>query len=213
MFNALTARAQKWLPGSFTDNKGNTETGFVRIDPPGKAPVKTEAFIEFRENEKMNPIKLSAGELRSVKAGIDSFLVAYAPGNQNWNGKELDFVKVVLDEDIKLYLGKGSRGGGFGITPGLSGGFGAGSGTYGGVGGGVGIALGGRGGKSKTMYYFGANTAEMQPVSPANFNDIMSDIMIDEPEVVEQIRMNKYNLGNIEKLIEYYNKSKASRQQ
>ncbi|MEO6150887.1 MAG: hypothetical protein ABIN95_09265 [Mucilaginibacter sp.] len=210
----ISAHAQKWQPGSFTDIKGNTETGFIRADPSGKGPVKDEAFIEFKHDNKMNPIKLSAGELRSFIVAQDSFVVAHAPGNQSWAGKELDFVKVVLDEEIKLYLGSGGSGGrGVSVNPGLAGGIGTGGGGYGGVGGGVGISFGGKGGRSKTAYYFGATTAEMEPLSPINFNEIMSDIMADEPEVVDQIRQKKFHLGNIETLIAYFKKVKASHQQ
>ncbi|MCC8407593.1 hypothetical protein LJ707_01530 [Mucilaginibacter sp. UR6-1] len=53
----------------------------------------------------------------------------------------------------------------------------------------------------------------MMLLTPINFNDIMSDIMGDEPEVVGLIQQNKFNLNNIDKLIEYFNKVKASHQQ
>ncbi|MBE9583853.1 hypothetical protein IM792_05290 [Mucilaginibacter sp. JRF] len=212
----LTASAQKWQAGSFTDSKGIRQTGFINPNPKGKSPVKEEAFIEYKLDDKMNPIKLSAGELRSFTIGRDSFVVAHAPGNTMWAGKEFDFVRVVLNEEIKLYTGKGAgKSGGFGIRPGLSGGFGMDSGGYGGVGGGVGISLGGNGNgdRQKIAYYFGANTAEMMMLTPINFNDIMSDIMGDEPEVVNLIQQNKFNLNNIDKLIEYFNKVKTSHQQ
>lgn len=212
MLIALSAKSQKWQPGSFTDIKGNKETGFIRTSPSGKGPNKDEAFIEFRQDDKMNPIKLSASELQSFIAVQDSFVAAHPPGNETWAGKELDFVKVRLNEEVKLYEGRGGSTGGARIKPGISGGFGMGGGGYGGMGGGVGISLGGgRGDKTKATYYFGANTAEMQQLTPINFNDIMSDIMADEPEVVEYIRQNKFNLGNIEKLIAFFNKVKEER--
>ncbi len=197
----------KWQPGSFTDNKGNRQAGLINAYPSGKGPVKDEAFIEFRADEKMEPVKLTASELRSFTAGRDSFVLAHPPGNGSWGGKELDFVNVVVDGEIKLYTGKGGGGGGFRVKPGLSGGVGLGGGGYSGVGGGVGISLGsGGGGKNKTTYYYGANTAEMQELTPAAFNDIMCDIMGDEPEVVAQIKQNKFNLTNIDKLVAYFNK-------
>lgn len=201
-------QAQKWQPGNFTDVKGNRETGLIRINPSGKAPIKDEGFIEFREDEKANPYKLSASDLRSFVAGKDSFVVAHAPQNASWGKEETDFVKVVLDEPTKLYLaqgGKGSGGSGFGISPGV--GLGYGTGGYGGgVGGGIGISLGGghggRGGKS--IYYYGSNTADMKQLTDENFEDIMTDIMGDEPDVVEKIHAHQYTLKNIEKLIAYF---------
>src|ERR1700742_3518776 len=86
------ANAQKWLPGHFTDIKGNVETGFIRINPSAKGPVKDEGFIEFREDSKTNPFKLSASDLKSFVIGRDSFIVAHAPGNETWAKREIDFV-------------------------------------------------------------------------------------------------------------------------
>jgi len=47
-------------------------------------------------------------------------------------------------------------------------------------------------------------------LTPINFNDVMSDIMGDEPEVLEKIRDNQFNLGNIQKLLAYFKQVKAS---
>src|SRR5476651_1799117 len=73
------AHAQKWQPGHFTDVKGNEETGLIRINPSGKAPIKNESFIEFKEDAKTEPFKLSASDLKSFVVGRDSFIVAHAP--------------------------------------------------------------------------------------------------------------------------------------
>ncbi|HEY5327510.1 MAG TPA: hypothetical protein VIJ27_10970, partial [Mucilaginibacter sp.] len=112
--------AQKWLPGRFTDVKGNVENGFIHLNPSGRGPIKNEGFIEFKEDKKSAPFKLSASDLRSFVVGKDSFVVAHAPGNETWTGNEFDFVKVVLDEDVKLYAAGGIKGGGgqgFGFEP------------------------------------------------------------------------------------------------
>jgi hypothetical protein len=216
MFCFTAAKSQKWQPGNFTDVKGNRETGFIRVNPGGKGPIKDEGFIEFKETEKNNPYKLSASDLRSFVAGKDSFVVAHAPKNESWSKEETDFVKVVLDEPTKLYVAQGGKGGGgrgIGFSPGV--GVGYGSGGYGGgLGGGVGISLGGGGGRNgggKTIYYYGANTAEMARLTDENFEDIMTDIMGDEPEVVEKIKAHKYGLKNIEKLVAYFNELVAKR--
>jgi hypothetical protein len=97
----VSAKSQKWQQGSFTDVKGNREAGLIRTNPSGKGPIKGEGFIEFKDNEKTNPYKLSASDLRSFVVGQDSFIVAHAPANESWNKEETDFVKVVLDEPIK----------------------------------------------------------------------------------------------------------------
>jgi hypothetical protein len=215
MLMYVSAKSQKWQPGTFTDVKGNRVIGQIRENPSGKGPIKDEGFIEFRDDEKTNPYKLSASDLKSFTVGKDSFVVAHAPHNETWSKKELDFVKVELDEETKLYtavVGMGGGGGrGFGVQP--VGGVGLGTGGYGGATGGVAINLGGGGGgkgKVQLTYYYGANTAEMEMLTPINFNDVMSDIMGDEPEVLEKIRDNQFNLGNIQKLIAYFEQVKAT---
>ncbi|MCR8556085.1 hypothetical protein KXD93_00440 [Mucilaginibacter sp. BJC16-A38] len=211
----ISAKSQsgKWLPGRFTDVKGNTETGFIRVNPSAKGPVKDEGFIEFKDNNKTEPFKLSASDLKSFVIGRDSFVVAHAPNNEIWAKKELDFVKVALNEDVKLYMagggGKGGGGRGFGISPDLGVGVGAGTGGYGsGVGAGVSIPIfgggGGGGSVEKTVYYYGENTAQMKRITNENFEDVMSDIMGDYPEVVDKIHAKVYMLANIDRLIVYY---------
>jgi hypothetical protein len=207
----ITASAQKWQPGHFTDVKGNKETGLIRISPSGKAPIKNEAFIEFKEDSKTEPFKLSASDLQSFVVGRDSFIVAHAPANENWAKREFEFVKVVLNEDVKLYeayVGGGGKSG-IGFAPAVGGGIGTG-GYGGGLGGGISIPIGGGGGSEKTTWYFGANTAKMQRLTDENFEDTMSDIMGDEPDVVDKIHAKVYVLANIEKLVAYFKQVKKS---
>ena len=216
MLIAVSAKSQKWQQGYFYDVKGNKETGFIWARPGGKGPIKDEAFIEFKGNNKENPYKLSASDLSSFVVGRDSFVVAAEPQTSNWQ-YGMDFVKVALDEDIKLYLfrGEGNGGvGGSGIQPAFEGGIGGGTGGYGGgVGAGISIPIGhGGGGKggNRIAYYYGANTAEMKELTPLNFVDIMSDMMGDEPDIADAIRNNKYNLSNIDRLIFDFKQAKAS---
>jgi hypothetical protein len=213
----VSAKSQKWQPGNFTDVKGNRNTGFVRVNPGGKGPIKDEGFIEFKDNDKTNPYKLSASDIQSFVAGKDSFVVAHAPRNESWSKEETDFVQVVLDAPLKLYMAKGGTGsGGSGVqfSPGVSAGYGTG-GYGGGLGGGVGISLGGGGGGrngkgGKTVYYFGETTADMQRITDQNFEDIMVEVMGDEEQVVTSIKEHKFNLRNMDKLLDYFNKVEAS---
>ena len=156
--------------------------------------------------------------MQSFVAGKDSFVVAHAPGNETWAKKDFDFVRVVVDEPLKIYAtrGAGSGGGGSGIhvSPGVGLSTGGGYGTS--YGGGLGISFGGGGGSgknSKMSYYYGSSTANMQHLTNENFIDIMSEVMADEPDVVLRIRSNNYGLKNIEKLVEYFNKVKAVNKQ
>lgn len=219
MLIAVSAKSQKWQPGSFTDIKGNKVTGLLRENPTNKGPIKDEGYIEFKDDSKANPYKLSASDLKSFMIGRDSFIVAHAPGNSNWSKKELDFVLVALDEETKLYVANVATGGGGGglgsrVQPEFGGGIGTGG--YGGFGGGVGINLGGgSGGKGKviTTFYYGANTAVMQQLTPINFKDVMSDIMGDEPDVVDKIQSGQFNIYNVDKLIAYFKQVKAAHKQ
>jgi hypothetical protein len=213
MLTYVSAKSQKWQPGSFTDVKGNKVTGLIRENPSNKGPINDEGFIEFKDDAKSNPYRLSASDLKSFMIQKDSFVVAHAPQNTTWTKKELDFVKVVLDEETKLYVanvGTGGGGRGIGVSPEF--GAGVGSGGYSGAGGGLAINLGGGGGRGKvtSTYYYGANTAEMQQLTPINFKDVMSDIMGDEPDVVDKIQTNQYNFTNINKLIIYYKQVRES---
>src|SRR5437868_12009522 len=114
MLISANSFAQKWQPGRFTDVKGNIENGLIRFGG-GKGPIKDEGFIEFKEDEKANPFKLSASDLRSFVMGKDSFVVAHAPGTETWAKNSFDFVKVILNEDIKLYAAGGVKGKNHGI--------------------------------------------------------------------------------------------------
>ena len=214
LITCSSAFAQKWEPGHFTDVKGNIESGFIRLNPSGKGPIKNEGFIEFKEDNKSEPFKLSASDLRSFVVGKDSFVVAHAPGNETWARNEFDFVKVVLDEDVKLYAAggvKGHGGHGMAIEPGVSTGVGTG-GFGGGVGGGIAIPIGGGGGTyEKLVYYYGENTAKMKRLTNQNFEDVMSDMMGDYPDVVDKIHAKVYVLENIDRLIAYYKQVKAGK--
>ncbi|PTQ96760.1 hypothetical protein C8P68_104249 [Mucilaginibacter yixingensis] len=210
---SLTASAQKWQKGFFIDRRGQKVEGVIRTNPSGKAPIKDEGFIIYKDSEKGTETRISASDMKSFVAGADSFVVAHAPRNTNWSKKETDFVRVALNEDLKLYVLDGGSGGGgskFSFHPGIS----IGTGGYGGVGGGIGYGgdpyYGGGSGNTKVTYYYGANTAEMEQLTPQNFTDIMVEIMGDEPDAVQAIRERKFTYGNIDKLIAYFKSLKAA---
>ncbi|WP_214653076.1 hypothetical protein [Mucilaginibacter segetis] len=210
MLIVVSAKSQKWQPGYFIDVKGNKSTGLIHTDPHGKGPIKNEGFIEYKEDKKAKTIELSTSDLRCFVAGQDSFVVAHAPGNETWGKNEFDFVRIAVAGPLNIYAanGGGSKGSGIHVSPGFGLSTGGGYGTS--YGGGLGISFGGGGKRSKTSYYFGSNTADMVHLNDDNFIDVMSEVMADEPEVVERIRAGQYNLGNMEKLITYFKKKKES---
>lgn len=211
---SISAVAQSWQEGYFYDKRGAKNTGFIRQNPPGKGPIKDEAFIEYKQYEKDPVQKLSASDLRSYVAGRDSFIVA-ASLTDDWAKEQLDFIRVAVDAPIKLYMARvgniSSRKRGVSIDPAISTGIGTG-GYGGGVGGGVSINLGrGGSGGTRIAYLYGESAARMQPLTDKNFVDVMTEIMGDEPEVVDQIQNKKFTLANIEQAITYYNALQASR--
>ena len=211
LFVLQKSQAQTWQAGAYYDVKNNKSVGLIKMKMSGSHPVPDEAFIEYKPNDKANSVKISASELSSFVMGRDSFIVAVAPRMGPWSKYELDFVKVVVDADPKLFMFKGKVSGG-GVQPdvgvGVGGGFGTGGGGFGmGLGGGISKPLGG---STVTGYYYGANTAVMKELTPANFIDVMSEILGDEPEIVDQLHQNKYNLRNIDKLINNYYKVQAA---
>ncbi len=220
---AISAQAQKWQPGHFTDSKGNISAGFIRIDPSSKGPVKNEGFIEYKQDKAAKEVKISAGALQSFVMGRDSFVVTHAPQNQFWPRYELDFVKVVVNEDLKLYATYSEHsaehyaGGGSGFSIGIGGGTGFGTRGFGvGVGAGVEVPLGGSGaGRSGyyggPVYYYGENTGEMKIITNENFADVMTDVMGDEPDVVNKIAAKAYTLQNMDSLIAYFKQVQAAR--
>ena len=217
MLLSITVKSQSWQPGHFYDIKGTKNTGFIRVNPRGKGPIKGEGFIEYKEDEKAESIKLSASDLRSFVAGRDSFIVAVAPA-EGWAKYDLDFVRVAVDAPLRLFEAKGSAGNGgsgLGFSPGIGVGMAGGGGTGGfggGLGGGISIPIGGggRGRGGKAVYYYGANTASMKPLTNENFVDVMTEIMGDEPDVVEKIQTKKYSLRDMDKLLAYFYQVQAN---
>jgi len=211
-FLTSAAFAQKWQPGYFYDVKGNKVPGLIQHNPGGKAPIKNEGFIIYKDNPKSNEIKLSASDLKYYVIGKDSFIVAHPPSYEVWPKGDLDFIKVELDEPLKLYTyGGGSNGGGGGFRVSPSFGGGIGTGGYGGAGIGINLGSGGNGGSStRVTYYFGTGVGDMSQVTPMNFVDVMTDIMIDEPQAVEAIQQGKFNLNKMPGLIKFYRQLKAN---
>ncbi|PJJ84259.1 hypothetical protein [Mucilaginibacter auburnensis] len=211
---SISAVAQKWQPGYFYDKRGVKNSGFINQTPSGKGPIKNEAFIEYKEYEKDKPMKLSASDMKSYVVARDSFVVA-ASLTDDWAGEQLDFVRVAVNAPIKLYMAKvgdvSARQKPVAINPALSTGYGSG-GMGGGLGGGIAINLGGRGrGSTRIAYLYGESTNGMKLLTEENFEDVMIEIMGDEPAAVDVIKNKKTNLRDIEKLIAYYHQLQDER--
>ncbi len=204
LIKAIPASAQlglnQWDDGYFYDAAGNKVVGQIVANPSGRSPQDSEGFILFRKDKGEEKEKLTASMVRSFVAGKDSFTVAHAPRSEAWTGKSIDFVKVLVDEPMKLYAITGSGGG---VGPGISPSLGIGGGSFGsGVGGGLGINLGGgRGGKGKPVYYYGDNPGTLTELKRDNFVEIMTEVMAAEPEIVDKIKSKKYRYGNMDQLI------------
>jgi hypothetical protein len=208
---SLTVKAQ-FISGYYYDINGEKVPGLINRYPAGKGIVKDEGFIEFKDDEKARPQRLSASMIHGFVIGRDSFTVSHPPRNGGpWTKNELDFIQVVVNSLTNLYMISGGSGGGNGggkghlIQPMVSTGIGTGGM---GMGGGIGINLGGGGGSggggARNAYYYGETTATMQSFKPETFIETMSDVMGDEPSVVEKIRDGTFNINNIDGLVKYY---------
>jgi hypothetical protein len=213
MLLAVTAKAQmfggKFEAGYYYDINGQKVEGLINENTSGKGPIPYEGYIIFKEAEKAPKQNLSASMIHGYVIGRDSFIVAHSPRNGAWSKYELDFVRVVVNAPTKLYTINGSdhSGGGSGSRPSVSTGFGVGGGIGSGVG--LGLSLGsglfGGGGSSHNAYYYGTETNNMAEVNKQNFIDVMSEVLADEPDVVEKIKNRKYKIGDMDALIKYYN--------
>jgi hypothetical protein len=95
--------AQIWQPGYYTDVSGVKYAGIIRPAPGGKGPFPGEGYIEFKDSEKGEVIPLSTSDLQSFIVGQDSFVVAKAPAAGKWSKMQSDFVRVVMNEEVKIY--------------------------------------------------------------------------------------------------------------
>jgi len=204
---AFSASAQlglnQWDDGYFYDSSGKKVIGQIAVNPSGRGPENNEGFILFRKDKGEEKEKLTASMVRSFVAGKDSFTVAHAPRSGAWTGRSIDFVKVLVNEPLKLYATTGDSRNGGGMGPGIRPSFGIGGGSFGtGMGGGLGINLGGgRGGKGKSAYFYGDNPNNLTELRKDNFIEVMSEIMASEPEIVEKIKNKKYKYGNMDELV------------
>jgi hypothetical protein len=216
-FGCFAQKGSGFLPGYYYDINGQKVSGLINRYPAGKGIEKNEGFIEFKDSETARPQRLSASMIHGFVIARDSFVIAHAPQNGGvWTKNELDFVKVVIDGTTKLYMVSGGSAGGGGIGgSGIRPSIGTGIGTGGlGLGGGIGITIGGgnrsNGGSEYTAYYYGENTTTMEPLNKGTFVEVMTDVMGDEPDVVEKIRSGIFNINNVDGCIKYYNTMEAA---
>ncbi|MEO7214234.1 hypothetical protein [Mucilaginibacter sp.] len=99
----ITAKSQIWQPGHYTDVQGVKYAGIIRPAPGGKGPFPGEGYIEFKDSEKGEVTPLSTSDLQSFIVGQDSFVVAKAPVRGKWTKMATDFVRIVMNADVKIY--------------------------------------------------------------------------------------------------------------
>jgi hypothetical protein len=212
----ISVKAQDWEPGYIYDTTGVKQTGFIRFAE--KSPIKDEAAIIFKQTKSSPESYYTASGLKSFTMGRDSFVVASQPANTAWNNY-YDFVQVLFDDSqLKLFAfydnpsqvannsGSGSH---FSLGLGLGAGF-AGPHFGGGIGGGFAIPLGGsKNHYTNALFYYGANTSHMKPLTNQNFVDVMSEIMGDEPVITDKLHAGKYDLNHMDKLLRDYYKEQT----
>ncbi|TFF36692.1 hypothetical protein [Mucilaginibacter psychrotolerans] len=95
--------AQIWQPGYYTDVSGVKYYGIIRPCPGGKGPFPGEGYIEFKDSEKGEVMPLTTRDVKWFVAGQDSFVVAKQPAKGKWSSNPTDFLRVVMNEEVKVY--------------------------------------------------------------------------------------------------------------
>ncbi|MGV8880283.1 MAG: hypothetical protein ACOH2A_14785 [Sphingobacteriaceae bacterium] len=199
----LLGLGNRWEAGHYYDVNGQKVDGFISRDPAGKSPQPGEGFIIYKAAKDAEKQKLSASMIRSFVIGLDSFTVTHNTHNELRTLNGIDFIKVLVNEPLKLYAANAAVG--RAVSPAIGGGFGSG----GGIGGGVSINLG-RGGASRFVYYYGTNPDMLTEVTHKNYVEILSEIMAGQPEAVEKIRKKTYKFNDLPKLIVYFYQLKTT---
>lgn len=199
----LLGLGNHWKAGYYYDVNGQKVAGLISQNPSGKSPQPGEGFIIYKAAKDAEKQKLSASMIRSFVIGRDSFTVTHNTHNELRTLNGIDFIKVVVNEPLKLYAATAAVG--RVVNPAIGGGFGSG----GGIGGGVSINLG-RGGASRFAYYYGTNPDMLTEVTHKNFVEILTEIMASQPAAVEKIRNKTYKFNDLPKLVAYFNQVRTS---
>lgn len=194
----------RWEAGYYYDVNGQKVNGLISRDPSGKSPQPGEGFIICKAAKDAEKQKLSASMIRSFVIGRDSFTVTHNTHNELRTLNGIDFIKVLVNEPLKLYAATAAVE--KAVSPAIGGGFGNG----GGIGGGVSINLG-RGSASRFVYYYGTNPDLLTEVTHKNYVEILSEIMASQPEAVEKIRNKTYKFNDLPKLTAYFNQLRTAK--
>lgn len=200
----LLGLGNRWEAGYYYDVNGQKVNGLIDQRPSGRSPQPGEGFILFKETKDAEKQKLSASMIRSYVIATDSFTVTHNNYNELRTENGMDFIKVLVDEPLKLYAGSTHTGSA--VRPSIGGGLGSG----GGIGGGISINLG-KGGSSRFVYYYGTNPDMLTEVTRKNFAEIMTEIFASQPDAVEKIKNKTYKFNDIPDLVAYFNQLKPAK--
>lgn len=184
----LLGAEQKWEPGKYYTKDGKAINGLINYETQEKGFLGSpgSAFIFYKTDREAKKKKIAPDSLKAFVIGMDSFVVSHF--NEL---KTTPFLQVVVDKGrLKLYFSTVAKRSGSGMHMNVNGTF---SGAPG-----LGSAT------EKTTSYYGEDPDHIKELDRKNFIDVMSQIMADKPDVVNDIQNKKYRLGSIYDLVSYY---------
>jgi hypothetical protein len=175
-----------WEKGYYYNLKGNRFPGFINTYD-SKNRTFAERYFFFRVNEDDNEKKVYADSVKAYVTGPDSFVVSHVFGL-----KRTPFVRVIIDDSVKLYeskqmVGSGTPIGGMRANKFMS----------------VGITIPGAPHQA-TMYCYGSNPDDLSPLGSKPFFEEMSKIFASTPALLEEIKYQEYTYKNMDDIISHY---------
>ena len=197
LFFASSGMAQiiggSFKKGYYYDLDGQKIEGFINQKPSvvGRAS-KAEKAILFKSTKDAEKQLVYASDIQSYVVAADSFAVITPPAVLR-SRYQLDFARVLFDEDEKVFL----------IEEKASPAFGIGAGT-GGVMPSVSIS------NAKTrIYMYGTTGDSLGLLDRRNFKEVLSSILKDYPDLLNKLNNKKTGFEDIESLSEEYMSKKG----
>lgn len=171
--------------GYYYDLKDQKILGKIAKDASSRNVFADDNYILFKADTATDRIKLTPKMIKSFVIGTDSFTVSH--------GDTAQFFRVLINHPtLKLFS-----------VSGFNGSIGVGAATGGGVG-----AVSGGSISKQTSYFYGPDADHISTMGRSNFFEVMSQLMADEPIIVQQIKDKVYRPSNINDLLAYYNNVK-----
>ena len=193
---AQLSRAQ-WNYGAYYTPDGRKIQGFLAVDfgPPSLFDEGKERLIYFKAMKQDNIQEIKARSMRAFivnnpdNADLDSFVVCHSQVDSSHIGYRYDFFKIILEKGSQKLYGycTSSSDRREDMRPPAP--------KF--------LQLRSRS-IDNFIYYYGTDPDSAIPVNRKNFEEVMTKILADNPEIVRLIQNKAYNVRNINVLLKDY---------